>query len=98
MATFSEKSSKSQTEDQRTQKTELILSPIHQIKLRLGGYSIWSASTSLTIYIDSRLENLIASMQPKKHSKDYSKQSVDSENGRLAPDALKTLDYADESP
>ena len=36
----------------RTQKTELIPSPIHRIKLRLGGYSIWSASTSRTIYQD----------------------------------------------
>ena len=65
------KSSKLQTEDQRTQKTELILSPIHQIKLRLGGYSIWSASTSRDIYTDSGLEHLIASMQSKKHSEDY---------------------------
>ena len=44
------------------------------------------------------LEHLIASMQPKKHSEDYSKQSVDSENGWLSPTALKMLDYADESP
>ena len=49
MATFFEKSSKLQTEDR---KTELTLSLIHQIKLRLGGYSIWSASTSCTIYQD----------------------------------------------
>ena len=54
-------------------KTELILSPIHQIKLRLGGYSIWSMSTSRTIHTDSGLEHLIVSMQPKKHSEDYSK-------------------------
>ena len=97
MATFS-KSSELQTEDQRTQKTELILSPIHQIKLRLGGYSIWSVSTSRTIYTDLGLEHLIASMQPKKHPEDYSKQSMDSGDGRLAPESLETLDYADESP
>ena len=72
MATFS-KSSELQTEDQRTQKTELILSLIHQIKLRLGGYSIWSVSTSRTILTDSGLEHLIATMQLKKHSEDYSK-------------------------
>ena len=55
---------------------ELILSPIHQIKLRLGSYSIWSASTSRTIHPDSGLEHLIASMQPKKHSEDYTKTLV----------------------
>ena len=38
------------TKIRRTQKTELTLSLIHQIKLKLGGYSIWSASTSRTIY------------------------------------------------
>ena len=52
----------------------MILNPIHQFKLRLGGYSIWSASTSCTIYTDSGLEHLIASMQPKKHSEDYTKE------------------------
>ena len=36
----------------RTRKTELTLSLIWRIKLRLGGYSIWSASTSRTIYQD----------------------------------------------
>jgi len=66
---FFEKNPKLQTEDQKNQKTELILSQIHQIKLRLRGYSIWCASTSRTIYIDSGIEHLIASMQPKKHSK-----------------------------
>ena len=30
-------------------KTEMTLSLIHRFKLRLGGYSIWSASTSRTI-------------------------------------------------
>ena len=33
-------------------------------------------------------------MQPKKHPEDYSKQSMDSGDGRLAPEAL---DYADKS-
>ena len=49
---FFKKSFKLQTEDRRTRKTELILSLIHQINLRLGGYSIWSASTSRTTYQD----------------------------------------------
>ena len=73
MATFFKKSSKLLTEDQRTQKTESIHSLIHQIKLRLGGYSIWSVSTSHNMHIDSGLEHLIASTQPKKHSENYSK-------------------------
>ena len=34
----------------------------------------------------------------QKHSEDYSKQSMDSKDGRLAPEALEALDYADESP
>ena len=34
----------------------------------------------------------------QKHSEDYSKQSMDSEDGRLALEALEALDYADESP
>ena len=52
------------------------------------------------IYVkkDSGLEHLIASMQPKKHSKDYSNHSMDSEDGRLAPETLKALDYANKSP
>ena len=33
-------------------KTEMTLSLIHRFNLRLGGYSIWSASTSRTIYQD----------------------------------------------
>ena len=55
-------------------------------------------STSCIIYTDSGLEHLIASMQPKKHLKDYSKHSTDSEDGQLAPEALEALDYADKSP
>jgi len=69
----------------------LILSPIHQIKLRIGGYSIWSANTSRTIHPNSGLEHLIASMQPKKHSEDYTKRSMDSEDGQPAPEALDAL-------
>ena len=70
-------------EDQRTQMTELILNPIHQFKQRLGGYSIWSASTSRTIHPDSGLEHLIVSMQLKKHSEDYTK-ALDGLRGRTA--------------
>ena len=44
------------------------------------------------------LEHLIASMQPKKHSEDYSKHSMDSEDGRLFPETLKALNYANKSP
>ena len=99
MATFFRTSLRLQTKDRRTQKTEQILSLIHRIKLRLEGYFIWSASTSRTIYrTDSGLEHLIASMQSKKHSEDYSKHSMDSEDGQLAPEALEALDYADKSP
>ena len=77
----------------------MTLSLILRFNLRLGGYSIWSASTSRTIYmIDSGLEHLIASIQSKKHSEDYSKHLMDSEDGRLAPEALEVLDYADKSP
>ena len=47
---------------------------------------------------DSGLEHLIASIQSKKHSEDYSKHLMDSEDGRLAPEALEVLDYADKSP
>ena len=36
---------------------------------------------------DSGLEHLIASMQPKKHSEDYSKHSMGSKDGQLAPEA-----------
>ena len=71
-------------EDRRARKTELILSLIHQIKLRLGGYL--------------GLEHLIASMQLKKHLKYYSKHSTDSEDGQLAPEAPKAFDYAGRSP
>jgi len=47
---------------------------------------------------DSGLEHLIASIQPKKHSEDYSKHSTHSEDGRLAPGALEALDYTNKSP
>ena len=43
-------------------KTELTLSLILQFNLRLGGYSIWSATTSRTIYDqDFGLQHLTAS-------------------------------------
>ena len=41
-------------EDRRTRKTELILSLIFQVNLRLGGYSICNASTSCTIYVKEK--------------------------------------------
>ena len=50
------------------------------------------------VRIDSGLEHLIASMQPKKCSEDYMKHSMDSEDGRPAPGALEALDYANKSP
>ena len=47
-------------------KTEVTLSLIMRFNLRLGGYSIWSASTSRTIYDqDLGLEHLTASEQPQ---------------------------------
>ena len=98
MATFSKKIPNFRRKIKRTQKTELILSLIHQIKLRLGGYSIWSASTSRTIHPDSGLEHLIASMQPKKHSEDYTKHSMDSEDGQPAPELPKTFGYMNRCP
>ena len=48
-------------------ETDLTLSLILRFNLRLGGYSIWSASTSRTIYDqESGLEHLIASKQPEE--------------------------------
>ena len=47
-------------------KTEVTLSLILRFNLRLGGYSIWSASTSRTIYDkDFGVEYLTASKQPE---------------------------------
>jgi hypothetical protein len=37
-------------------------------------------------------------MQPKKHSKDYTKLSMDSEGGQPTPEALEVLDHTDGSP
>ena len=54
-----------------------MLNLIHQIKLRLGDYSIWSASTSRTVYTDSGFEHLIDSMQLGKYSEDYSRRPMD---------------------
>ena len=48
----------------KEEKTEVTLSLILRFNLRLGGYSIWSASTSRTIYDkDFGLEHLTASKQ-----------------------------------
>ena len=69
----------------KTLMTKVILSLILRFNRRLGGYSIWSASTSRTTYEgkDPGLEHLIASMQPRKYSKDYSKHSMGSKPGQL---------------
>jgi hypothetical protein len=78
---------------EKFQKTELTLRLICQFTLRLGGYSIWSASTSRTIYIkkNSGLEHFIVLTQPRKYSEDYSKRPTDSEDGQQDPEALKAL-------
>ena len=48
----------------KRKKTEVTLSLILRFNLRLGGYSIWSASTSRTIYDhDFGHEHLTASKQ-----------------------------------
>ena len=47
---------------------------------------------------NSGIEHLIASMQPKKHSENYSKHSMDSEDGQPALEAPKALDYAGRDP
>ena len=39
---------------------------------------------------DSGLEHLIASFQPKKYSKDYSKHSTDSKPEAWVPEALRS--------
>ena len=54
-------------ENKEGKKTEVTLSLILRFNLRLGGYSIWSVSTSRTIYMIkiSGLEHLTASKQPQ---------------------------------
>jgi len=47
---------------------------------------------------DSGLEHIIATMQPKKHSEDYTKHLMDSEDGQPTPKALGALGYASGSP
>ena len=51
---FFRRCSEFQMEIWKTQKTELILSLIFQVNLRLGGYSICNASTSCTIYVKEK--------------------------------------------
>ena len=63
----------------------MTLSPINRFNLMLRGYSIWSASIRRR---NSGLEHLIASMQPRKYSKDYSRRSKDSESEQWIPEAL----------
>ena len=55
----------------------MTLSLILRFNRRLGGYYIWSASTSRTILEEEirGQKHLIASMQPGKYSEDYSKRS-----------------------
>ena len=67
----------------------MTLSLILRFNLRLGGYSIWSASTSHTISEEEirGQEHLIASMQPEKYSKDYSKRLKDSKAEQRNPKA-----------
>ena len=71
----------------------MTLSLILLLNLGLGDYSIWSASTSRTILEEEirGQKHLIASMQPGKYSEDYSKRSMDSEDGQPAPEALDAL-------
>ena len=75
----------------RTPKTEIILSLILRFNLRLGGYSIWSASTSRNISEEEiqGQENLIALMQPGKYSEDYSRRSKDSKTEQWISEALE---------
>jgi hypothetical protein len=44
------------------------------------------------------LEHLIASMQSKKHTEDYTKHSMDFEDGQPAPKTPEVLGYASRSP
>ena len=70
----------------------MTLSLIHRFNLRLGGYSIWSASTLRTILEEEirGQKHLIASMQPGKYSKDYSKHSKDSRPEQWNPEVTKS--------
>jgi len=72
--------------------TEMTLSLILRFNLRLGGYSIWSASTSRTISEEEirGQEHLIASMQAGKYSEDYSKRSKDSKPEQQNPEASES--------
>ena len=76
----------------KKKKTEVALSLILRFNLRLGGYSIWSATTSRTISEkrDSGLEHLIASMQPEKYSKNHSRRPRDSKPEQRIPEALES--------
>ena len=68
---------------------EMTLSLILRFNLRLGGYSIWSASIAHHIRRrDSGLEHLIALSHPKKYSEDYSKLSTNSRSKQWVPEAL----------
>ena len=70
----------------------MTLSLILQFNLRLGGYFIWSASTSRTISEEEirGQEHLIASMQSEKYSEDYSKRSKNSKTEQRNPEASES--------
>jgi len=60
-------------------KAEMTLSLIHRFNVRLGGL-LHMEREYIAHHIrrrNSGLEHLIASMQPEKHSEDYSKRSKD---------------------
>jgi hypothetical protein len=60
----------------------MTLSLILRFNLRLGGYSIWSAIFHRTPYRrnNSGHEHLIASMQPRKYSKNNFKTELQKED------------------
>ena len=70
------------------------------IQPKARGATPYGAQVSRALYTeeDLGLEHLIASMQSKKHSEDYTKHSMDFEDGQPAPEAPKALDYAGRSP
>jgi hypothetical protein len=70
----------------RRLKIELTLSMIQRVNLRLGGYSIWSASLIAPHIKEdnySGYEHLTASTQPRKYSKDILKMKFRRTRRRL---------------
>ena len=70
----------------------MILSLILWFNLMLGGYFIWSVSTSRTILEEEiwGQKHLIASMQSGKYLEDYSKRSKDSRPEQQNPEVTKS--------